>query len=148
MWARSHTSGLISGRVGGLEVRVGERRDQRERALAGLGQVGGRRGCETLVRGGHRRNATQSGSSARDSDARAPGSAPYLDDLAHRRRAPRDARVQRPHDELEAPGLELLELGHQRVEAAALLVDEHDVARADALGGRALGPLGGAGSWA
>ena len=67
----------------------------------------------------------------------ARGAAPDLEHLAHGRRAPRDAGVQRPHDELEAAGLELLELGHERVEAAALLVHEHDVAGADALRGRA-----------
>ena len=39
---------------------------------------------------------------------RAAGAAPDLDDLAHRRRAPRDARVQRAQRELEAAGLELL----------------------------------------
>ncbi len=59
--------------------------------------------------------------------------APDLEHLAHARRAVGDARVQRAHDQLEAARLELLELGHQRVEAAALLVDEHDVAGADAL---------------
>ena len=59
--------------------------------------------------------------------------APDLEHLAHARRAVGDARVERAHDQLEAAGLELLELGHQRVEPAALLVDEHDVARADAL---------------
>ena len=60
---------------------------------------------------------------------------PHLDDLAHGGRSPRDTRVERTHRELEAAGVELLELDHLRVEAAALLVDEHDVAGADALGG-------------
>src|SRR4051794_30683619 len=70
--------------------------------------------------------------------ARPAGPAPDLDDLAHGGGPPGDPVVQRAHDELEAPGLQLLELGDERVEAAALLVHEHDVARADALGGQAL----------
>ena len=60
---------------------------------------------------------------------RAAGAAPDLDDFAHGGGAPGDARVQRAQDELEAAGLELLELGDKRVEAAAALVDLDDVAR-------------------
>ena len=63
--------------------------------------------------------------------------APHVDDLADRSGAPRDPRVERPDHELEAPGLELLELGHLRVETAALLVHEDDVARRDAFRRRA-----------
>jgi hypothetical protein len=70
---------------------------------------------------------------ARAASARARA-APHGDDLAHRRVAPRDARVERAHCELEAPGLRLLELEHDGVEAAALLVDLDDVAGGDALG--------------
>src|SRR5215217_8321641 len=68
----------------------------------------------------------------------APGAAPHLDDLADGGGAPGDARVKRPDDQLEAPRLQLLELSDQRVEATALLVDQHDVAGADALRRRAL----------
>src|SRR5215210_3417941 len=71
------------------------------------------------------------------SGARAPRAAPDLDDLAHRGGAPGDARVERADVELEAPRLELLELGHEGVEAAPLLVDEHDVASSDSLRGAA-----------
>ena len=51
------------------------------------------------------------------------GAAPDVDDLAHRGGAPGDPGVQRAQDELEAAGLELLELLDERVEAPALLVD-------------------------
>ena len=47
--------------------------------------------------------------------------APDLEHLAHARRAVGDARVQRADDQLEAAGLELLELGHQRVEPRPFL---------------------------
>jgi proline iminopeptidase len=66
---------------------------------------------------------------------------PDLDHLAHARRAVGDARVERPERELEATGLELLELRDERVEAPALLVDEDDVAGADPLGGLAAGDV-------
>ena len=52
---------------------------------------------------------------------------------APRRRARRCASPAGAATSSKRPRLELLQLGHQRVEAAALLVDQHDVARADAL---------------
>ena len=67
----------------------------------------------------------------------AAGLAPDLAHLAHRGRAVGDARVERAQAELEAPRLLLVELGDQRVEAPALLVDQDDVAGRDALGRRA-----------
>src|SRR3954451_13293405 len=65
--------------------------------------------------------------------------APDLEHLAHRRAAVGDPRVQGADAQLEAPGFELLELGHDGVEAPPLLVHENDVTGADALGGGALG---------
>ena len=50
MCPRSHTSGLISGRVDALDVVVRERRDERERAGSGVAERG-----EQLVGGGGRR---------------------------------------------------------------------------------------------
>ena len=67
----------------------------------------------------------------------APGAPPDRHDLAHGRLAVGDARVQRADAEVEAPGLALLELDHERVEAPALLVDLDDVAGGDALGAAA-----------
>src|SRR5919202_2564037 len=64
------------------------------------------------------------------------------DDLAHRRAAVADARVERAQLELEAAALALVDRGDERVEAPALAVDLDDVALADPLrrqpaGGRA-----------
>ena len=64
----------------------------------------------------------------------APGAPPDRHDLADGGLAVGDARVQRAHAEVEAPGLALLELDDERVEAPALLVDLDDVAGRDALG--------------
>src|SRR5262249_58585852 len=72
----------------------------------------------------------------------ASGAAPDRDDLADRRLAVRDARIERAHAEVEAPGLDLLELLHERVEAPPLLVDLDDVVRGDALRAAARGPVG------
>src|SRR5919197_1033233 len=69
---------------------------------------------------------TGHGLARRSSGACAP---PHADDLAHGRLAVRDPRVQRPYGEVEAAGLDLLELGHERVEPPPLLVDLDDVAR-------------------
>src|SRR5919202_2680556 len=70
------------------------------------------------------------------------------DDLAHRRAAVADARVERAQLELEAAALALVDRGDERVEAPALAVDLDDVALADPLrrqpaGGR--GPRRGSG---
>src|ERR671931_548353 len=78
---------------------------------------------------------TGHGLARRRSGACAP---PHADDLAHGRLAVRDPRVQRPYGEVEAAGLDLLELGHERVEPPPLLVDLDDVARPDALRAAAL----------
>src|SRR3954452_9800222 len=139
MWARSQTSGLISAEWAvstsaseslATSASVRSRASPRAEAAA----FAAWRVCVAAIG----TNATGSGPSHGDSGAWTPGTSPDLDDLAHRGGAPRDARVERPDDELEAAGLELLELRHERVEAAALLVDEHDVAGADPLRGRAL----------
>src|SRR5215213_11443742 len=141
MCARSQTSGLISAEwavstsaseSGATSASVRSRVSVRSTAASMAAR------CTVAVT---ERNATGSGGRPEDSGARAPGPPPHLDHLAHGRRAPRDPGVERPHHELEAAGLELLELHDERVEAAALLVDEHDVAGPDALRGRALRPL-------
>src|SRR5262249_59838603 len=72
----------------------------------------------------------------------APGAAPDRDDLADRRLAVRDARVERAHAEMKAPGLDLLELLHERVEAPPLLVDLDNGGRGAALRAAARGPAG------
>src|SRR5215210_2662971 len=136
MCARSHASGLISAEWA-VSTAASERPATRARvrsrasARSAAAAESARRGCVAAIA----ENATESGGRAPGRlRARAPGAAPDLDDLANGRGAPGDPRVQGSHDELEAPGLELLELRDERVEAAALLVDQHDVAGADPLG--------------
>src|SRR6185436_15625336 len=126
MWARSHTSGLMisvcwastsASDRGSTSASVRSRPSARA-SVRGWGAI--------LFRG------YTSGLAAllRRCAARL---APHADHLADRRGTPGDARVERPDGELEAAGLELLELGHERMEAPALLVHEHDVAGRDAL---------------
>src|SRR4051794_8866424 len=127
MWPRSHTSGLISAECavstsasesGATRLSVRSRASSRAPGVSVATVMGllSPKASEVLR------------------PARLP---PHADDLADRRRAVRDPRVERAHAELEAAGAGLLQLGHEGVEAAALLVDEHDVAGADALRGRA-----------
>src|SRR4051812_43452204 len=68
-----------------------------------------------------------------------PSAAVDRHDLAHRRAAVADARVERAHVELEAAGLALVDRGDVRVEAPALAVDLDDVALGDALRGESRG---------
>src|SRR5690349_19501491 len=110
MCARSQTSGLISAECA-VSTSSSERRAtsasvrSRVSARSAAATVAAWRGCVAAIRG----NATEARAPARERLARAPGAAPHLDHLAHRGGAPGDARVQRPDDGLEAPGLELLE---------------------------------------
>jgi hypothetical protein len=74
---------------------------------------------------------------------------PDPDDLAHRRLPVGDPRVERPHAQVKAPRVDLVELDHDRMEPSPLLVDLDDVARPDPLGaasrrwgGRGLGQQG------
>src|SRR5688500_3315481 len=123
MCARSHTSGLISAEWA-VSIASSESpatsASVRSRASARSAAAVAARCCVAVTGG---------------TLAARPGPPPDLHDLAHRRRPPRDPRVERPHDELEAARLELLELRDERVEAPPLLVDEHDVPGADPLRG-------------
>src|SRR3954447_16900982 len=125
MWARSHTSGLIRS-VCWVSTSASESCSTSASVLA-------RPSARASVRGGE---AISFEGTDLDLSGRlqtcAAGLAPHLDHLADRGRAPGDPRVERPYGQLEAARLELLELGHERVEAAPALVDEHDVAGADA----------------
>src|SRR5215210_3951584 len=140
MCARSHASGLISAECA-VSTSASERPATRARvrsrasARSAAAAEAARRGCVAAIAA----NATESVARA---STRTPGAAPDLDDLAYGRGAPGDPRVQGPDDQLEAARLELLELRDERVKAAALLVDQHDVAGADPLRGRAAGALG------
>src|SRR5687767_3885013 len=108
MCARSHTSGLISAEWA-VSTAASESPETsasvRSRASARSAAAVAARCCVAVT------DRTLAGR------ARAP---PDLDHLAHGRRPPRDARVERAHDQLEAARLELLELGDQRVEAPPL----------------------------
>src|SRR3954467_14063846 len=128
MCARSQTSGLMSAECAlstsssESEATSASVRSRASARSAAAAEVAWRELVAAM--GG---NATESRPRARESGARPPGPPPHLDDLAHRGRPPGDPRVQRAHHELEAAGIQLLELGDERVEPAALLVDEHDV---------------------
>ena len=86
-------------RVRGLDVRVGERRDQLERPPARVDRA--RR------RSGWRRARTRRSRTLGTSPLRAARLAPHVDHLSHRRGAVGDPRVQRAEAELEAAGLPL-----------------------------------------
>src|SRR5918994_3513378 len=106
MCARSQTSGLISAECA-VSTAASERGETsasvRSRASASSAAAAVAVACSVAV-----------------TDGTLPGRAgapPDLDHLAHGGGAPGNARVERTHDELEAARLELLELGHERVEA-------------------------------
>src|SRR3954454_11195784 len=123
MCARSHTSGLMS-----AECAVSTSASE---SGATRSSVRWRASSSAPVMS----VATGTGDRVPDPTAvlRALGLPPHVDDLADRRGAIGDPRVQRPDRELEAPRARLLELRDERVEAAALLVDEDDVAGPDPL---------------
>ena len=134
MCARSHASGLISVECARLHVR--RRRAARPwPACARAPRSGRRTGVASWL--GHDREVSRDRARrVRASRAQRTGAAPHLDDLADRRGAVGDPASSGRTASSKRPGLELLELGHERVEAAALLVHQHDVAGADALRGR------------
>src|SRR5688500_13178093 len=115
MWARSHTSGLM----------ISMCWDSTSASLSGA--------TRASVRSLASARASAVGDSRIYPRLQSAPLPPDVDHLAHRRGAPRDAAVERADGELEPARLELLELGHQRMEAATLLVDQHDVAGRDAL---------------
>src|SRR5215208_7170331 len=121
MWPRSHTSGLIS-----AECAVSTSASESGPTSSSVRSRAASRVLRVSV-------STDMGLLSRNpTGALRPASLPpHADDLADRGGAVGDARVQRPHAELEAARAGLLQLGHERVEAAALLVHEHDVTRAD-----------------